>query len=169
MPWASFGLPEFLRFEDLPPCGLDHLKLKDMLQDWSGLGSGYRFAGSYNALFLKTSIYGTQPGSVVENRLWFRYRDWASASSREPFIRMDYSRRGKKKRLLPDPYNMGEGWYEAAFKIIRRDLARWKCWSAWHYSWLRFRVYRDNRHLFLNDIADSVANVFSDWRKMVDF
>jgi hypothetical protein len=64
---------------------------------------------------------------------------------------------------------MGEDWYEAACNMIRKDMVRWDSWYDWDRYWSYFRVYIDHEHSFDRDIADSIADVFSDWRKMVDF
>jgi len=156
---------------DVERCGLDGLLLKDVLRNWSGLGSNYRFSEMPFAIFLNTSIYGTWAGTEPECELRDRYRYWASKSTVPEYEGgYEYSRRGNIQRRLPDPHNMGQTWYQAACNAMREDLANWDNCYEWECYWrYKCNLYYKHKDWFAEGMADSIADAFEDWREMMNF
>ncbi len=80
--------------------------------------------------FLNKEVYGTHqnwfaswsPNHVV-NQVSYRYRDWEEAKD------------GHGKKMLPSPYNHGQGWYVEVFAAIKADLYRRGDLEEWRKFW----------------------------------
>lgn len=123
----SYGVcpdPEKLHptiFEDERP--IDIIRLDTLLREF--FPPEYRLSGYLTAYFLRRQVYGGVYG-LNELKLRERYEDY-------DLMTIEYN--GVRYRLLPNPYNMGIGWYEQAYRKLREtefpgwSLAVRKFWS----------------------------------------
>ncbi|KFZ04044.1 hypothetical protein V502_10454 [Pseudogymnoascus sp. VKM F-4520 (FW-2644)] len=96
-------------FEDERP--IDIIRLDTLLREFFPPEyrlSGYLTKGN-SAYFLRRQVYGGAFG-LNELKLRERYEDY-------DLMTIEYN--GVRYRLLPNPYNMGIGWYEQAYRKLR--------------------------------------------------
>lgn len=106
-------------------CSLEYL-----LRSW--FGSRYRLETFFHR-FLLRDIYGDTEREE-QRRLEWRYNDYRTHKMPDGSL------------ALPNPYNMGHTWDDAAIRIIENDLQRHPDRDEWIGFWENAEIFDMNRH-----------------------
>ena len=115
--------------------------------------SGYLTKGN-SAYFLRRDVYGETFG-LNELRLRERYED---------FDLMTFNFSGVRYRLLHNPYNMGNAWYEETYKKLRATA-----FPGWSPAVREFWNHRVEKTHAYKKMQDEDKYCMEDWIAMVDF